>query len=123
MMRRTLLGRIRNQMMVHTQAVEEILYPALRNYMTTEGHSRLDDAYREHHQIRDLLNDLQGTDPLTDTFDQKLAQLKIRMERRLADEEVEMFPMLVERMSRDQQHEIGRRIRDRKKDLRMRIAA
>src|SRR5215813_1405005 len=56
MVRKTLYDQIRNNVMVHAQVEEEVLYPAMRNYMFMEGTSKVDEAYREHEQIKDILS-------------------------------------------------------------------
>src|SRR5438093_3907571 len=112
MVRKTLYAQIRNDLMVHAQAEEEVLYPAMRNFMFTEARSNVDEAYRDHQQIKDLLNDLGTIDPLSDAFDGKLADLKRSIQHHVDREEGEMFRILTQRMSTDQQQELGRRIHD-----------
>src|SRR5215470_17901126 len=60
MLRRSIFQQIRSNVMVHAQAEEEILYPAMRNLMFMGGTSRVDESYREHQQLKDLLNDMQS---------------------------------------------------------------
>src|SRR5262245_27481324 len=74
MVRKTLFNQIRNSVMVHAQAEEEILYPAMRNFMFMGGESRVDEAHREHQQMKDLLNDLSTMDPGSDGFDWKFGE-------------------------------------------------
>src|SRR5262245_61827719 len=106
MVRRRIFEQIRDNLMVHTQAEEEILYPAMRHFMFMGGESKVDESYREHQRIKDLLNDLTTIDPTSYAFDAE-----------------EMFPLLMQRMSADEQEALGRRIHDRKIDLKMRPAA
>src|SRR3954470_19309363 len=44
--RKTLFEQIRHDFMVHAQAEEEILYPAMRNLMAMGRESQVDDSYR-----------------------------------------------------------------------------
>src|ERR1051326_8516815 len=67
--RKALFEQIRNNVIVHAQAEEEVLYPAMRTLMATDGPSMVDESYREHQQIKDLLNDLATMDPSSDPFD------------------------------------------------------
>ena len=121
--RKTLFEQIRTDVMVHAQAEEEVLYPAMRNFMFMGGESNVDDAYREHQQVKDLLNDLETMDPNSDAFDTKFADFKSKIEHHVEEEENEMFVMLQQRMSTDQQEELGQRIHDRKVALKSRLAA
>jgi hemerythrin superfamily protein len=123
MMRKTIFEKIRTSLMVHAQAEEEILYPAMRNLMFMGGQSKVDESYREHQQIKDLLNDLETMDPNTDAFDRKLMDLKGKIEHHVEEEEGEMFPLLKQRMSTDRQEELGQRIHDRKMSLKTKMAA
>jgi len=123
MVRRTLFDQIRYNLMVHAQAEEEILYPVMRHFMFMGGQSKVDESYREHKRIKDLLNDLTTIDPTGYVFDAKLADLKKIIQHHVEEEEEEMFPLLMQRMSADEQEALGRRIHDRKIDLKMRPAA
>lgn len=120
--RRTLFEQIRHSVMVHAQAEEEVLYPAMRNFLMMDQ-GKVDEAYREHQQVKDLLNDLATMDPGTESFDTKFADFKTRIEHHVEEEENEMFQTLLQRMPAEQQEELGRRIHQRKNDLKRRMAA
>ena len=123
MVRRRLFDQIRYSLMAHTQAEEEILYPAMRDFMPMIGQSKVDESYRQNHRIKDLLNDLTAIDPTSDAFDAKLVELKNAIRHHVQEEEEEMFPLLMQRMSLDEQEALGRRIHDRKMDLMIRSVA
>jgi hemerythrin superfamily protein len=120
--KKTLFDQIRHEVMVHAQAEEEVLYPAMRNLMIMDQ-SKVDEAYHEHQQIKDILNDLATMDPMTDAFDTKFANFKGKIDHHVEEEESEMFQTLKQRMSTQQQEDLGRRIHDRKMDLKRRMAA
>jgi len=121
--RKALFDQIRNNVMVHAQAEEEVLYPAMRSFMILNDQSMVDEAYREHQQVKDLLNDLATMDPLSDAFDHKFEDFKHKIEHHVEEEEGEMFEVLKERMSNEEQESLGRRIHERKMDLKRRMAA
>jgi hemerythrin superfamily protein len=123
MVRKTLFEQIRNSFMLHAQAEEEVLYPAMRNLMFMSGTSRVDESYREHQQLKDLLNEMQHMDPNSDAFDMKFQDFKSKIEHHVDAEENEMFPMIRDRMSTDRQEQLGQRIHDRKMSLKTRMAA
>ena len=87
------------------------------------GESKVDEAYREHQQVKDLLNDLSTMDPTSDSFDAKFADFKSKIEHHVKEEEGEMFPIIQQRMSTEEQEELGRRVHDRMMDLKGRMAA
>jgi len=122
-LRKTFFDQIRNGLLIHAQAEEEVLYPVMRNYMFTGGESQVDVSYREHQEIKDLLNDLAWQETLSDDFDMKLTELKTKVDHHVQEEENEMFRIISERMSTEEQEELGRRIHNRKADLKARQAA
>src|SRR5215831_21208686 len=87
MVRKTLFEQIRNNFMVHAQAEEEVLYPAMRNLMFTGGNSKVEESYHEHQQMKDLLNDMETMDPDSDAFGRKLEQFKGKIQRHVDEEE------------------------------------
>jgi len=122
MVRRTLFDQIRKNFMLHAQAEEEVLYPELRVIMFT-NQSKVDESYREHQQMKDVLNDLSMVDPMSDAFDTKFADFKNKIQHHVEEEENQIFPLLMLRMSIDEQIDLGRRIHNRKSELKTRKAA
>jgi hemerythrin superfamily protein len=121
--RKSLFNEIHHQVSVHAQAEDEVLYPAMRNLMARDEEGKISEAYREHQIVKDLLHDMATIDPMTDAFDAKLHQLKNNIMHHVEEEEGELFPMMNARMSVDQRHQLGKRLRERKKDLKTRTAA
>jgi iron-sulfur cluster repair protein YtfE (RIC family) len=123
MVRRTLFDHLRNSVMTHTQVEEEIFYPAIRNVVFGGESSKVDAAYREHQTVKDLLNQLASMDPVSDEFDSGLAELKQTIEHHVAAEEGDMFRLVTNRMSSEKLGDIGRRMHDRKMNLKTKMAA
>src|SRR5216110_2597403 len=76
MARKALFNQIRADLMVHTQVEEEIFYPAIRNLAFGGESGKVDEAYREHQTVKDLLNQMSNMDATSDEFDGKLRELK-----------------------------------------------
>ncbi len=123
MVRKTLFDQIRNSLMVHTQVEEEIFYPAIRNLAFGGESGKVDEAYREHQTIKDILNQMSNMDTISDEFDRKLAELKQNIQHHVEEEENEMFPLVTSRMSTERLEDIGQRMHDRKMSLKMQMAA
>jgi hemerythrin superfamily protein len=121
-LRRRLFDQIRNNFMVHAQAEEEVLYPELRVIMFTDQ-SKVDEAYREHQRMKDTLSDLATMDLTSDAFDTKFIDFKNMIQHHVEEEESEIFTLLMQRLSTDEQEDLGRRIHNRKSDLKTRRAA
>jgi hemerythrin superfamily protein len=123
-LRESRFGRIRMNFMVHAQVEEEILYPVLRrNVESMDEESKVDESYRQHQQIRDLLIDLDTMDPNTDAFDRKFADFKAKFQQHLEKEEGGIFMIVRQRMSSEDQERLGKRIHDRKISLIPKMAA
>jgi hemerythrin-like domain-containing protein len=122
-LRRRLFDQIRTQVMLHSQAEEEILYPAMRNLTAATAESKVDDAYREHQVVKDLLQDLSTMDPMSEAFDRKFTDFKNNLNHHVEEEENDMFVTLVQSMSVGQQEALGQRIHDRKADLKHKMVA
>ena len=123
MARKALFDQIRNSLMIHTQCEEEIFYPAMRNVTFGGEAGKVDEAYREHQTVKDLLNQMSDMDVTADEFDRKLAELKENIQHHVEEEENEMFPMATSRMSPERLEDIGERIHSRKMDLKTQMAA
>jgi hemerythrin-like domain-containing protein len=122
--RERLFDRLRANVMVHAQVEEEILYPVMRrNVMSMGDESKVDESYRQHQQIRDLLTDLDTMDPNTDAFDRKFGDFKAKFQQHLVQEEGEIFMIVRQRMSSEEQERLGKRIHERKISLMPKRAA
>ena len=120
--RKSLFRQIHNNLMAHATAEEEVFYPAIRNVAFGEGH-QVDEAYREHGMVKDLLRRMSDMDPMSDEFDRTLTELKNNVQHHVAEEESELFEICETRMSEQQLLEIGRALSDRKKELKTQMAA
>jgi hemerythrin superfamily protein len=83
----------------------------------------VDNAYHEHQQVKDLLHDLSTMDPSTIAFDAKFDDFKMKILDHVEEEEGVIFPMVLERMSAEEQQELGQRIHNRKMTLKTKMAA
>ena len=120
--RKSLFNQIYNNLMAHATAEEEVFYPAIRNIAF--GQSQLvDEAYKEHGLVKDLLNQMSNMDPISDEFGNKLAELKSNVQHHVAEEEGELFELCESRMSEEQLREIGAALSERKKELKVQKAA
>ena len=121
--RETLFWQIRTSVMVHIQAEEEVLYPVMRSLTFMSGESKTDESYREHQEIRGILDDLATMDPNTDAFDAKFEDFKRMLKQHEDREENEIFGVVKSEMSPEEQERLGRRIHERKILLKFRITA
>jgi hemerythrin-like domain-containing protein len=121
--RKALFDQIRNSLMVHTQVEEEIFYPSIRNLAFGGESGKVDEAYREHQTVKDLLNHMSNMDATSDEFDRKLMELKQNIQHHVEEAENEMFPLATSRLSTERLEDLGQRMHDRKMNLKAQIAA
>ena len=121
--RKSIFNQIQIQLETHAQVEEELFYPAVRNLYTTAAEDQVNEANREHQKIRNLLHEISTSDPSSYVFMSKVNELKEIVEHHVEEEENEMFPLAQNNMSSQELDYIGRRIHDRKGQLKERIAA
>ena len=109
--------------MMHSQVEEEIFYPAIRNLLFGEEVSKVNEAYHQHHILKDLLNQISTMDPISNEFDSKIAELKQKIDQHVAQEESEMLELITRRMPSEQLERIGQQMHDRKMNLKTQMAA
>ena len=119
--REELFAQLKNELDVHARIEEEILYPALEEYEETRAISL--EAYEEHALVKQLLEELASAPKDDEQWTAKFTVLKENVEHHVEEEEGEMFEVLKERMSNEEQESLGRRIHERKMDLKRRMAA
>src|SRR5687768_11940482 len=67
-------SKLRKAITIHTQIEEGILYPALEEF--DETGEQIEESYQEHDDVDQLLDDMTGTDPQSEEFQDLLAELK-----------------------------------------------
>lgn len=100
---------------VHAQIEEEIFYPAARKALGDDGKDLLDEAKVEHNSLKELIGQIEGSDPEDDLFDAHVKVLGEYVKHHVKEEEGELFPKL--RKSDMDLAEVGAQLAARKKEL------
>lgn len=106
--RQQLLAQIKQELDLHAQIEETILYPVLKQ--AAEMRDITTEAYEEHQEVKDLLAELEATPVEDDEWESILAELKDAVEHHVDEEENEMFTQAHEVLSEDQIADITERI-------------
>lgn len=112
--RQELAEQICTLIAVHATIEEEILYPAAREALT-DDEDLVEEAESEHQQVRDLITQIQSSDPADEDYDEQIRALAQAVEHHVREEEDEMFPKL--RDSDVDLEDMGLELSDRKAEL------
>ena len=116
--RKTLLGKIEQELKVHTKIEEEIFYPAYRDAATKKEDCKLyQEALEEHHVVDLVLPELKRANPAGEIFGAKAKVLKEIVEHHAEEEEKEMFPRARKVLEAAELKDLGARMAARKRAL------
>jgi hemerythrin superfamily protein len=90
--RRVLVREICDNLVIHATLEEEIFYPALAKWGGEEGHRFVEDALREHRDIKECINDVQRMDVGGPEFRTRVGRLEQAVVTH-AEREESHFPM------------------------------
>jgi len=111
--KKELVAEICTELTVHTQIEEEIFYPAVKAALKDK--LLVPEGTIEHGGIKDLIAQLEGTEPDGEMYDAKVKVLSEYVEHHVKEEQTEMFPK-AKSTSLDLV-ELGARMAARKVDL------
>jgi iron-sulfur cluster repair protein YtfE (RIC family) len=112
-----LFHQIHEQLSMHTQVEEEILYPVLGSIGTQEAEDYFREAHDDHEEVRNLLAEMTILDPTSDEFDLTMGRIIESVEHHIEEEESGIFPLLKKYLARPRLRTIGERIEQRKDTL------
>lgn len=110
--RQELLNTITDELEIHAQAEEEIVYPAFR-----QASGRIDDSVHGHQHMRSVIGQVQGLDPSSRDFQDRLLQFKQTVIVHVMEEEGGVF-LDAARLGLDELERLGQQVEQRKEELR-----
>lgn len=111
--RKRLADEITIELVRHSVAEEEHLYPAVREHLDG-GDALADREIADHSRIERLLKDLEGREPDLD-FDRLMVQLRTEVTAHIGDEENSLFPQLRTAVHSFILESLGNKVREAKK--------
>jgi hemerythrin superfamily protein len=105
--------RICSELTVHAQVEEELFYPAVREAIADDD--LMDEADVEHASAKDLISQLEESEPGDDHFDARVTVLAEYIDHHVKEEEGEMF--VKARKADVNTLELGEQIAGRKQEL------
>lgn len=116
--RAELLHRIEQELQIHTQLEEEILYPAIKQAGGKEEAKMYYEAKEEHRTVDSLvIPDLLETEPGTVEFAGQVKVMKELLEHHIEEEESELFPTAKKLLGKAKLDELGQAMEMQKKLL------
>ncbi|MGW1273463.1 hemerythrin domain-containing protein [Streptomyces sp. NPDC002491] len=112
--RRELADRLTMELIRHSVAEEEYLYPTVRRYVDG-GDDLADKELADHAEVERMLKELEGLRPGDGRFDSLLMGLKDSVTAHVRDEENQLFPMLADVCSADALEKLGEKVRSAKR--------
>ena len=119
--REDLFQRIDKALLIHTDAEEQIFYPALENHKP----ALIQEAMSEHQEVKQLLAELLDLEIDDQAFENHMTMLQHKVEAHVQDEEGTggLMELARQKLSAEDLDEMGRRIEQLKKDSEEEMAA
>lgn len=111
--RDSLLARVTAELVGHSTAEEQYVYPAVREYVP-DGAAMADKELADHARIEALLRRLENAPDRGGEFDDLLERLIAEVGAHMSEEESHLFPALAGACSEDSLDELGRTVRTAK---------
>jgi iron-sulfur cluster repair protein YtfE (RIC family) len=111
--RRGLVDQLAQELTIHTQLEEEILYPAVREAMS-DGDELVGEAKHEHEEVDQALERLQRLDADGEQAWECITKLEEMVKHHVEEEEERMLPAFAETVGQERLMELGERMMARK---------
>ena len=107
--RRNLVDHIITELVRHSVAEEQYLYPAAREVLP-DGNKLADEEVKEHAEAEKVMKQLESLDPSESEFDRLTRQLISDIRHHVSEEEGELFPRLQQACTSEQLMDLGKKI-------------
>jgi hemerythrin superfamily protein len=107
--RRDLADHVIAELVRHSVAEEQYMYPAAREALA-DGDKEADHELEEHAEAEKLMKELDGVDPTDPKFDDLLTKLMADIRHHVEDEESDLLPKLQKACSEEQLQDLGAKV-------------
>jgi hemerythrin superfamily protein len=107
--KRDIVDRIIEELTVHSEMEEQVLYPAARDEVQSAEEVLL-ESFEEHAVVENLMEELKGMDPEDETFEAKTTVLIENVRHHIEEEEGELFPKIRQSLGDDRVEELGQQM-------------
>ncbi|MCI0606571.1 hemerythrin domain-containing protein [bacterium] len=95
---------LKDELEIHTHMEEAVFYPALKD----DAADLIQESLKEHSIVEDLLRELEVQPKNSTEWMYKLAELRIKVEHHIHEEEQEVFPLARRVMDENELDGLGR---------------
>jgi hemerythrin superfamily protein len=110
-------GQVYKDLMVHSEAEEQVVYPAVRPY-----YSETQELYDEQAELKKKLDEIKAISPTAPEFKSKIQDLKSIVLEHVRQEESEMFAKIRENFSDQQKEQLATQFKSAKSQLQDKLA-
>jgi hemerythrin superfamily protein len=107
-------GQLYKDLIVHSKAEEETVYPQIRSFY---GDSDTQELYDEQAELETVLNEMKSLEPTASEFKSKLKQVKDMVGDHTRQEESTMFASIKKNLSPEQREQMATQFKEAKKQL------
>ncbi len=111
-------GQIYKDLSAHSEAEEEVVYPAVRSY-----YGKTEDLYKEQAEMKQALEKIKSISPSSPTFKNEVKQLMDAVMHHVQQEENEMFAKIRDNFSEQQQEKMATDFKTAKSKFQDKLAA
>lgn len=111
-------GQLYKDLSAHANAEEQVVYPAVRSY-----YSKTQDLYSEQAEMKQMLEQMRSLNPSAPDFKTNVSRLRDMVRHHKNQEENEMFPIIRDNFSDEQQRQMATEFKRVKSQLQEEMAA
>jgi hemerythrin superfamily protein len=112
--RRELTDQVITELVRHSVAEEQYLYPAAREHIP-DGDAIVDGEIADHNEVEEALKALEGIDADDPDFMRTFRRMSEDVKEHVQEEEDELFPLLREHASAQELRDLGEKVQRAKK--------
>jgi hemerythrin superfamily protein len=113
-------GQLYQDLIVHSKAEEEAVYPQIRSFF---GQDNTQELYDDQAEMESVLNQMKSLSPQSEEFNGCLQQLREMVGHHTGEEENLVFPSMRKNMTPEQREQMGVQFKEAKKQFQTQMAA
>ena len=110
--RQQLFDKLRQELELHTQVEERIVYPDFKKHEGTREF--IGEAIEEHGEVKKMLHQLGRMEPGAADWSARIADLKKAVQHHVQEEERQLFPAARKEIGDEEANDLARRVQEMK---------